>query len=277
MLAAQVPEQATLDRHTTKFEAHFAGAPEFKPIGSTGVAYAVNSPDAILQISNQYYACKDGAWFVAIEPAGPWSLANSIPTAIYSIPPTSPAYPVTYVRVYAASPATVTYGYTAGYTLGFITAGVLAYGTGYYYPPVIVPGPMPIYYPYPRTYAGGVYYNPNTGMWARGGAAYGLYGGAAAWSAYNPSTGFYAHGSATWNNGYGTAQVSFNNPIAGRSGSTTQNASPYGRWGSSQISGPNRTVSTSSGSNARGQAPSNPAPAPREPECTGRMVVTLAS
>ena len=254
VLSAQLPEQATLDRNTAKFEAQYTGTPVFKPIGSIGVAYAINSADPILKVGDKYYACKDGAWFVAAEPAGPWLLADVVPPAIYSIPPTNPAYPVTYVRVYAATPAAVTYGYTAGYALGFVTAGVLAYGTGYYYPPVVVPGPVPIYYPYPRTYAGGVYYNPNTGVWAHGGAAYGPYGGAGAWSAYNPSTGFYAHGSATWSNGYGTAYASFNNPATGRSGSTTQNVTPYSRWGSSQISGPNQTVHTASGSNARGSA-----------------------
>ena len=42
-----------------------------------------------------------------------------------------------------ATPETVTYGYTAGYLLGFATAGALVYGTGYYYPPVVLPGIHP--------------------------------------------------------------------------------------------------------------------------------------
>ena len=118
--------------------------------------------------------------------------------------------------------------------MGFITAGVLVYGTGYYYPPVVVPGRVPAYLPYPYSYAGSVYYNPANGAWARGGTVYGPYGGAAtggtyynpttgglgaggavygpyggagAWSAYNPRTGTYAHGSAAWGPNGGTAHA----------------------------------------------------------------------
>jgi hypothetical protein len=179
------------------------------------------------------------------------------------------------------TPADVTYGYTAGYMLGYVSAGVLVYGTGYYYPPVIIPGPVPIYYPYPYTYAGsvwyntttgawarggaiygpyggvavhGTYYNPNTGAWAHGGAIYGPNGGAGAWSAYNPTTGSYAHGSASWSNGSGSANGSYYNARTGVSGSTSQSWSPYGRSGSSTFSGPNQTVNTASGSNANGRA-----------------------
>ena len=88
--------------------------------------------------------------------------------------------------------------------------------------------------------------------WAHGAAVYGPYGGAGAWSAYNPTTGTYAHGSAAWGPNGGTANASFYNPRYGVSGSTTQNANAYSRWGSSTISGPHQTVNTASASNARG-------------------------
>jgi hypothetical protein len=101
--------------------------------------------------------------------------------------------------------------------------------------------------------AGGAY-NPATGAWAHGAAVYGPYGGAGAWSAYNPATGTYAHGSAVWGPDGGTAYGSFYNSRYGISGSTTQNVDPYGRWGSSVISGPNATVHTESASNSRGSA-----------------------
>ena len=235
----------------------------------------------MLQVGDRFYACYQGAWFVADAPTGPWALADNVPPAISTIPPSSPLYNITYVQAYAATPTTVTYGYTAGYMMGFVSAGVLVYGTGYYYPPVVIPGRLPIYYPYPYSYAGSVWYNSATGAWARGGTIYGPYGGAAsagryynpstggwargaavygpnggagAWSYYNPRTGTYSHGSAVWGSGGGTAHASFYNPRYGISGSTTQNANPYARWGSSTISGPNKTVNTASGSNARGSA-----------------------
>jgi hypothetical protein len=280
VLQAQIPSTATLKRTGPTIAVVYAGAPQFQPVPGTQVARAVNSGTVVLQVGGRFYACVNGAWFVAAAPRGPWALADDIPPAIKAIPPSSPAYPVTYVSVYGATPTTVTYGYTAGYLMGFISAGVLVYGTGYYYPPYVVPGKVPVFFPYPYSYAGHVYYNtstgawarggtiygpygaatgaryynPNTGAWARGGAVYGPNGGAGAFSAYNPSTGSYAHGGAAWSNGYGTAYASGYNANTGRSFSTNQNANPYGRWGSSTISGPNQTVNTQSRGSANGAA-----------------------
>lgn len=281
VIEAQIPQRATLKRDAPKPAVTYAGAPEFRDIPGTEVAYAVNTGFEVLRIEGRFYVCYLGAWFVGPSPNGPWALAESVPHAIYSIPPSAPVYNVTYVMVYGSTPQAVTYGFTAGYALGFITAGALVYGTGYYYPPVVVPGRVPAYFPYPYTYAGGVYYNPANGAWARGGAVYGPYGGAArggtyynpstgayarggavygpnggagAWSTYNPNTGTYRHGSAAWGPNGGTAYGNFSNARTGVAGSTTQNANPYGRWGSSQVSGPNKTVNTASASNARGSA-----------------------
>lgn len=280
VLRAQLPQTATLKKASAKFTATYSGPPKFEPVPGTSILYAVNTGDQILKVGEKYYACYQGAWFVSSSPAGPWVLAESIPQVIYTIPPSSPMYNVTYVQVYGTAPATVTYGYTAGYMMGFISAGVLVYGTGYYYPPVVIPGRVPIYYPYPYSYTGSAWYNPTTGAWARGGTIYGPYntatggryynpttggwaqagaiygpnGGAGAWSYYNPRTGTYSHGSAVWGGGSGTANASFYNPRYGVSGSTTQNANAYSRWGSSTISGPNKTVNTESGRNAQGAA-----------------------
>ncbi len=280
VLKAQIPTTATLKRASAHFAPRYAGPPRFEPIPGTSIQRAVNSASVVLKIGARYYGCENGAWFVAPAPNGPWVLADSLPPAIKTIPPSSPAYPVTYVQVYGATPDAVTFGYTAGYLAGFVSAGVVVYGTGYAYPPYVVPGRIPVFYPYPVTYAGNVwynsatgawvrggtvygpyatahgasYYNSATGAWARGGAIYGPYGGAGAFSAYNPSTGSWAHGSASWSGGYGTANASFYNGRTGVSGSTNQNWNPYGRWGSSSFSGPNQTVNTQSRSNANGSA-----------------------
>ena len=280
VLKAQIPTTATLTRGKVKPVVIYSGPPRFAPIPGTSMQYAVNTAAVVLKVEAKYYVCQNGAWFVAAAPSGPWTLAASIPPVIRTIPPSFPFYNVTYVQVYASTPTTVTYGYTAGYTMGFVSAGVLVYGTGYYYPPVVLPGPVPIYYPYPYSYAGGVYYdsasgawsrgdtiygpygtatgaryyNPTTGAWAQGGAVYGPNGGAGAWSAYNPSTGSYAHGSAAWSNGSGSANGNFYNARTGVSGSTNQNWNQYSRWGSSTFSGPNQTVNTQSRSNAQGSA-----------------------
>lgn len=278
VIKARIPQQAILKRSEKRLTVTYAGQPEFRPIPGIDVAYAINTSFQVLEVGGKYYVCYQGAWFVGASPNGPWTLADSMPPAIYNIPPSSPLYNVTYVNAYNSTPEAVTYGYTAGYAMGFITAGVLVYGTGYYYPPYVAPGVVPIYYPHPYSYAGSVWYNPAAGAWARGGAAYGPYygaaagaaydpatggwtrgaavygpyGGAGAWSRYNPTTGTYEHGSAAWGPSGGTAHASFYNPRYGVSGSTTQNANAYARWGSSTISGPNKTVNTASASNARG-------------------------
>ncbi len=280
VLQAKIPREATLQRNSAKLEVNYAGPPQFQPIAGTDMRYATNTAFDVIGIGETYYACYQGAWFKAPTPTGPWVLADSVPPAIYTIPPSNPLYHVTYVKVYAAAPTTVTYGYTAGYAMGFITAGVLAYGTGFYYPPVVVAGPVPVYYPYAYSYAGGVAYNSATGAWGRGGAVYGPYGsaragtaynpatgayargasvygpygGAGAFSAYNLSTGSYARGSAAWGTNSGYADANFYNARTGVSGSTNQNANAYSRWGSSVVSGPNATVNTESRSNANGSA-----------------------
>lgn len=279
LLEAQLPQKATLARDSAKLTVYYAGDPLFAPIPGTTLAYATNTSFIVVREGATYYSCYQGAWFVANAAAGPWALAEAVPGVVYTIPPTSPAYPCTYVRVYASTPATVTYGYTSGYTMSYVSAGVVVYGTGYYYPPYFYPGLVPIYYPYPYTYAGATYYNPATGAWAHGGAIYGPWGGAAkggsyynpttgtyarggeiygpnggagAFSAYNPTTGSYAHGSAVWGPDGASGNASWYNANTGRSGTTNQNSNAYGHWGSSTISGPNQTVHTQSQGDSRG-------------------------
>lgn len=279
LLEAQIPQQGTLSRADAKLTVVYAGDPVFAPIPGTPLAYATNTSFVVVREGANYYACYKGAWFVGPSASGPWALAESIPPSIYAIPPSSPVYPCTYVRVVASTLTTVTYAYTSGYTMSYVSAGVVVYGTGYYYPPYIYPAVVPIYYPYPYSYAGATYYNPATGAWAQGGAIYGPYGGGAAagryynpttgtyarggeiygpnggagaFSAYNPTTGSYAHGSAAYGPNGATGNASWYNANTGRSGTTNQNSNPYGHWGSSTISGPNQTVHTQSQGDSRG-------------------------
>ncbi len=280
VIKAQIPQQATLKRGAATLVVTYAGTPQFQPIPGTEMTYAVNTAYQVIGYGGKYYACYQGAWFVAVTPTGPWALADSIPPAIYTIPPSSPMYNVTYVSVYGATPEAVTYGYTAGYLMGFVTAGLLVYGTGYYYPPYVAAGVVPAYFPHPYSYAGAVWYNPATGAWARGGAVYGPYGGAragavynpatggwargaavygpyggaGAWSAYNPATGTYSRGAAAYGPYGAKGTASFYNPRYGVAGTTTQNANAYARWGSSTVAGANRTVNTASVNTARGGA-----------------------
>jgi hypothetical protein len=132
--AAEVPQTATVDRGKATFSATYDGEPQFKPIEGTDMAYAANSPDDVIRVEDKYYAVSDGVWFAADNPLGPWAVCTFVPPDIYSIPPTSPLYPVTYVYVYDATPEYVYVGYLPGYFGAFIWDGVVVYGTGYWYP-----------------------------------------------------------------------------------------------------------------------------------------------
>jgi len=215
MISSEIPQTATVERMKATYTAEIDGAPQLVPIAGTSLFYIANSPAPIIKVTDQdWYACQNGVWFAASSLAGPWAVAAAIPPVIYSIPPSSLVYYVTYVTIYNATPTTVFVGYTPGY-MGTVVAsdGVVVYGTGYYYTPYIG---ATVWYPPPVTYgyAANVTYTPWTG-WAVGfgfglamgaaasggyygacwgaapywgampyayhGAAYGAYGGAAVW------------------------------------------------------------------------------------------------
>src|SRR5262249_2287133 len=161
---------------------------------------------------------------MSTKPDGPWKTADSVPQEIYTIPPSSPVYNVTYVTVSNPTPTTVQSTSTAGY-LGMFLVGTavgltIAYGTGYYYPPFYAWGAYPIYHPWPATYGVGAVWNPYTGGFWAGRAAYGPYGAAGGSAWYNPATGRYGRAASVqgWYGGRTAARVY--NPWTGGYGAT---------------------------------------------------------
>jgi len=133
-----------------KFTPKFDGAPQFAPVPGTTMAYAINSPVPVVRVApDAYYAVRAGVWFTATQVTGPWTVATSVPDVIYTIPPSSPIYYVTYVRIYDVTANVVHAGYTPGY-LGTAVSpwGTVVYGTGYSYMPWIGNA----WYPAPATY-----------------------------------------------------------------------------------------------------------------------------
>jgi hypothetical protein len=255
VLLAQVPTKIKLDpkQAAAQVKVSYAGDPQFKPIEGTSLKYASNTSDKVIQVGNEYYACYQGAWFKSSSPNGPWQTAESVPKEIYSIPPSSPVYNVTYVTQTTTSDGDVEASYTAGYMGMFVTGMtmgmMIGWGTGYYYPPYWGGG---YYYGYPRTYGyygGGYYggygayggaryhsgYNAATGRYGRGATAYGPYGSRSVGQTYNPYTGTYARG-ASARTAYGsTGAARAYNPETGARGATRQSSSPYAQWGSSAV------------------------------------------
>jgi len=236
-LQAQIPHLATVSRSTTA-TVSYDGAPQFAPIAGTSLSYAVNTPSDVIRVGDGYYLCQNGVWFTAAASSGPWSVATAVPDAIYAIPPTSPLYNVTYVRVYQANDQQIVSGYTDGYLGEYVADGVVTWGTGYAYTPWIGSGAIPIYYPRPYTYGCDAFYNPLNGTFHRAGYGYGPYGGIAAGAAYNPATGTYARGVEANGRYESGAAVQAYNPRTGTYAAAETRSNPYATWQQGVVYGP---------------------------------------
>jgi hypothetical protein len=173
----------------------YDGEPDFQAIADTAVARAANSANEVLLVVGVYYLLYEGVWYRAEDPHGPWLATADVPQAIYNIPPESPSYAATDVKVSGSSADTVTYSHTGVYSSGtYVSSGVTVYSTGWYYPPYM----GAFYYPYYPAYGGGRYYNPNTGAYGARSVWYGPYGGYSYGEGYNPSTGRYGYRETAW-------------------------------------------------------------------------------
>ncbi|MEN6319834.1 MAG: hypothetical protein ABFD82_13905 [Syntrophaceae bacterium] len=220
----------------------YVGPPQFVVIEGTSLYYAKNTPQAVIKAGNLYYLCFQGIWFVSASPQGPWQTAQSVPQEIYTIPPSSPVYHVTYVTQVTTSDGNVQASYTAGYTgvyvMGVATEVIIVGGTGYYYPPYVAVYPgywYPVYYPAPYTYGYMTYYYSPTGAYGVSQTVYGPYGSATRTASYNPYTGTYTR-TASVSTPYGSAAVGrAYNPYTGAAAATRQGSNAYASWGSSVV------------------------------------------
>jgi hypothetical protein len=275
-IANTIPQTATVPlKNGPKFTPSFDGPPQYTQIPGTPLTYVVNSSVPVIQVNpSSYYAVTAGVWFTATQLTGPWVVANSVPAVIYTIPPSSPLYYVTYVKIYEATPIYVYEGYTPGY-LGVVVepSGTIVYGTGYAYTPWV----GSVWYPAPVTYtvAAAPVYNPYVGFtfgFAMGlataawyapyyGGYYGAYYHPAYWGAYpccgTASANVYGHwgnttysGTRSWYAGGGvagtTASGSYYNSRTGTSGSYNA-GKQYNAWTGNYTRGYDRTANGAAG------------------------------
>lgn len=241
VMLSQIPTTAVVNKAEVekKVSVNYDGKPEFKPIPSTSLQYATNTQEKVIKVGDLYYLCFQGVWFMSTTATGPWKTADSVPEEIYSIPPSSPVYNVTYVTQTNATPTTVesssTGGYLGVFVIGMALGACLTYGTGYYYPPYVYygPHPYPVYRPWPCTYGAGAVYNPWTGGYAAGRRAYGPYGAAGSSAWYNPATGRYGRSASVQGWYGGRTAASAYNPWTGGYAATSQGHNAYAQWGSS--------------------------------------------
>jgi hypothetical protein len=268
VIMASIPQKATVNRTEVTVNVTYDGQPQFKPIETTTVQYAYNSPYNVFLVEGKYYCCYNAVWFVSSRPTGTWAVCDSVPAAIYTIPPTSPKYNVTYVTVYESTPTTVVTGYTAGYSGQTVAAtGAVMFGLGMLVGAAIEDDDDHCYYHYNSCYVSygcGAHYHGPSGAYVAGGAVYGPYGGAGRYAAYNPSTGVYSRGAAAYGpNGAAGYRTAYN-PSTGNAGYKAGGGNAYSSWGRAGVtngedwaragykSGPNGTVGAIQGSGGAG-------------------------
>ncbi len=238
VIANSIPQMARIPVGQTAPAPVIIGTkPEFTKIPGTSVKVLSNCAVPVFEISeHSFYTVQNGVWFTASSMKGPWIVASWVPSSIYTIPPSSPYYYVTYVRVYNSTPDYVLVGYTPGYYGVYTQAGVVVYGTGYWYTPYC----STVWVPVPATYGCGaaMVYNPWAG-WAVGfgmGMAVGWAIGADTWHCgpypyWGPYYGCYgAHGAVAW--GPGGWAATTGNYYAHYGSTTTMNrwSEGYNAW-----------------------------------------------
>lgn len=253
VLEASIPRKATISRDAGKdLAVYYQGDPVFAAIESTGVERAVNSSGDVLLFDAVYFLCQEAIWYTSDAAVGPWTVADTVPAAIYAIPPSSASYHVTHVHVYESDDNTVSTGYTSGYFGIHVGFGIAMYGSGWYYPPYYGYGSYhgyphyPYYYAYPYSYGASAWYNPNTGMYGRSGSVYGPYGGYGRAASYNPNTGTYARGAAVWDSNEIAGSGYAYNPRTGTGIATNRYANEHGGWGESLVTHNDKWVQTKS-------------------------------
>ncbi len=190
VIANEIPQTARVYREKAEFAPHVSGSPELKPIPDTTLSYVFNSPTPIIMVSpTQWYAVQSGVWFTSSSFNGRWVVATSVPAVVYSIPPSSPVYYATYVKVYSAAPDYVVVGYTPGYMGAVVSSdGVVVYGTGYRYAPYIG---RTVWYSPPVTY--GYAANPTWTPWTGWVVGFGM-----GWEFDAATTGYYCYAPAPY-------------------------------------------------------------------------------
>lgn len=256
-LQAAIPTTARVDRKTVTVDVTYYGDPKFERIKGTDLEYAVNTSFTVILVNGKYFVIYNGVWFVGSTPTGPFVVADSVPDNIYAIPPSSPVYNVTYVRVYSSTPEYVVYGYTAGYIWGYLAWNTYVYGTGWYYPPYWVyrPGWPPVYRPWRVTYGSGTYYVPGRGTFnAHWGRAYGPYGGVAAGGIYNENTGAYIRGGAAYGPYNSGGFISVQGPAGNQYRAAVINGNVYHSWNGNGVTKTNRWAKTQTNATNRWQS-----------------------
>ncbi len=257
ILIASIPRKAMVQRSQAHLEVKWDGEPRFRWIVDSKVEVGVNTPFAIFRVSGKYYCCDRGVWFVSSSATDAYVLCDSVPPAIYDIPPTDPCHGVVYVKVYSATPDAVEMGYTLGYQGAYVLNGCLVFGAG-----VAIGSAWSVededywtwhlWVPF-YSYGCAAWFNPVACGFYRGCAWYGPYGGVGFSAVYSPWTGAWARGVTRYGPaGYAGGFAAYN-PVTDRGIVHAEGGGIYGSWGRTVISTDEGWISAGrSGGPARG-------------------------
>ena len=260
IIAAQVPQTAKVNRKEAKVEVKYEGDPQFVLIEDTTVQYAINTPNDVFLVDQNYYCCHKGVWFEATAANGPWTVCSVVPQAIYTIPASSPKHNVTYVYVYDSDDNTVTTGYTSGYNGAYVMGNLLVFGAGLWLTAEILDH-WDDHYHHAHWHYHSSHWSYGCGArysWHHGGyyrenyRAYGPYGGAGYGAVYNPWSGGYARAGRVYGpRGTGFAREAYN-PWTNTYGARVGVSTPYGSWGRSVVARDDEWMRAGHRSGARG-------------------------
>ena len=201
----------------------------------------------------------------------------SVPQVIYTIPPSSPVYNVTYVTQVTTQTATSVQLHRRlsrrfrywrcrrshrGQRHRLLLPALHRISSRWISHLPSLPTPYGAYGAYGST----SYYHTGTGAYGVSQTAYGAYGSATRSASYNPYTGT-ASRSASVSTPYGKQSVGqAYNPYTGTYGATHQGSSPTAQWGQSYVLNGNHSATTQHYSTAKGTVAS--AQARREEKAT---------
>jgi len=222
LIANQIPQTAAISRNAAKLEVRYYGTPNLKSIEGTNLQYVSNTPIPVIYVPGSgYYAVQNAVWFESSSATGPWAVATSVPSVIYTIPPSCPIHYVTYAYLYGFTSTSVYVGYTPGYYGTVVSSDdVVVYGTGWSYPPYIG---GEAWVPAPYTYGVGAAFSWSTAAGWGLGFGLGMTIGSACSPWWGPVGGW----------GWGTATPAWG--WEGYGGAAAANI--YGRWGNTAYGG----------------------------------------
>jgi hypothetical protein len=161
-VAASLERRAqSLSRADARCSVRWNGPPAWQAVPGTMLRASLNASQPVIEVGAQFFCCDNAAWFSADSADGPWALADAVPDDIASIPPASPAFPVTFVDVVASDDASVTFAWSPGYLGTYVDGGAVVFGTGF--SPAAVEFAAGAFASQPQTFAQPVAFDPAVG------------------------------------------------------------------------------------------------------------------